>query len=149
MPRIASGLFYGYNQGMDKKPNKNPVGRPSKYTPDMQATADTYVYRLEELRHVVPSRAGLCCFLGIDKTTSYEWEKIHPEFSNTLKIVETLQEHLALNGGLSGSMNGMIVKLVLANHGYHDKSRVDSTSSDGSMSPTRIVIESGDGNGQN
>lgn len=113
----------------------NPVGRPTKYNDELQAQADEYVYRLEELGHVVPSRVGLCCYLGIDKTTSYEWEKIHPEFSNTLRAVETLQEHMTLNGGLANKLNSTIVKLVLANHGYSDRNAIDHTSSDKSMSP--------------
>lgn len=115
---------------------KRSVGRPTKYNDELQAQADDYVYRLEELGHVVPSRVGLCCFLGIDKTTSYEWEKIHPEFSNTLRNVETLQEHLTLNGGLANKLNSTIVKLVLSNHGYSDRNAIDHTSSDKSMSPS-------------
>lgn len=116
------------------------IGRPTKYNEALQAEADEYIYRLEELNHVVPSRVGLCCYLGIDKTTSYEWEKIHPAFSNTLRTVETMQEHMTLNGGLSGGLNSTIVKLVLANHGYSDKQEHAHTSPDGSMSPTRIEL---------
>lgn len=114
---------------------KRRVGRPSKYNDDLQAEADAYLYRLEELGHVVPSRAGLCCYLGISKSTSYEWEEIHPEFSYTLQSIDVMQEHLALNGGLANSLNSTIVKLVLANHGYSDKSAIDHSSKDGSMSP--------------
>ena len=119
---------------------KRGVGRPTKYNPELQAEADTYVYRLEELGHVVPSRVGLCCFLGIDKTTSYEWEKIYPEFSHTLKTVETLQEHMTLNGGLSGGLNSTIVKLVLANHGYSDKQAVDHTTAGQPMQSTQDAV---------
>ena len=114
---------------------KRSVGRPTKYNEALQAEADEYLFRLEELGHVVPSRVGLCCYLGIDKSTSYEWEKIHTSFSNTLRAVETMQEHMTLNGGLSGGLNSTIVKLVLANHGYSDRNAIDHTSSDGSMSP--------------
>ena len=107
---------------------KRGVGRPTKYNPELQAEADTYVYRLEELGHVVPSRAGLCCFLGISRETSYQWEKEHRQFSDTLQAVDIMQEHLALNGGLAGGLNSTIVKLVLANHGYSDKQSIDHTS---------------------
>ena len=115
------------------------VGRPSKYNDKMQEQADSYLFRLEELGHVVPSRAGLCCFLGISRSTSHEWEKIHHSFSDTLANIEVMQEHLALNGGLAGNLNSTIVKLVLANHGYSDK--VDNVSSDGSMSPARSKLD--------
>ena len=128
---------------------KRGVGRPTKYNPELQVEADTYVYRLEELGHVVPSRVGLCCFLGIDKTTSYEWEKIYPEFSHTLRAVETLQEHMTLNGGLSGGLNSTIVKLVLANHGYSDKQAIDHTSGGETIKPTTIQVMAPDDNGKN
>lgn len=119
---------------------KRSVGRPSKYSEELQAMADDYVYRLEELGHIVPSRVGLCCFIGIHKSTSYEWEEAYPEFSDTLKTVETLQEHLTLNGGLVGKLNPTIVKLLLANFGYSDRQELAHTSPDGSMSPTRIEL---------
>lgn len=97
--------------------------------------ADDYIYQLDELGHLVPSRVGLCCFLGIHKATSYDWERLYPEFSDTLMRVETLQEHLSLNGGLSGKLNPTIVKLLLANFGYTEKVQQDNISSDKSMSP--------------
>lgn len=112
----------------------NPVGRPTKYNAELQEQADAYLFNWME-RDSVPSRVGLCCYLGIDKTTSYEWEKIYPEFSNTLRAVDTLQEHTAVNKGITGEFNSTIVKLVLANHGYSDKQAVDLSSTDGSMSP--------------
>ena len=121
---------------------KRGVGRPSKYNPELQAEADTYVYRLEDLGHVVPSRVGLCCFLGIAKQTSFEWEGIYPEFSATLRDVETLQEHMTLNGGLTGGLNSTIVKLVLANHGYSDKQAIDHTSGGETLKPTQIILTS-------
>ena len=128
---------------------KRGVGRPTKYNPELQAEADTYVYRLEELGHVVPSRVGLCCFLGIAKQTSFEWEGIYPEFSATLRDVETLQEHMTLNGGLSGGLNSTIVKLVLANHGYSDKQAIDHTSGGETIKPTTIQVMAPDDNGKN
>lgn len=107
---------------------KNPVGRPTKYNDELQAQADDYLSRLEELGHVVPSRAGLCCYLGIAKSTSYEWEEIHPEFSDSLRAVEVMQEHMTLNGGLAGALNSTIAKLVLSNnHGYSESSKVENT----------------------
>jgi hypothetical protein len=113
----------------------NPVGRPTKYNEELQELADSYVFRLEELGHAVPSRVGLCCFIGIHKATSYEWESLYPEFSDTLKRVETLQEHMSINGGLMNKLNPTIVKLLLANFGYSDKVQQEHTSPDGSMTP--------------
>lgn len=112
----------------------NPVGRPTKYNAELQEEADAYLFNWME-RDAVPSRVGLCCYLGISKQTSYEWEKLYPEFLATLAAVDTLQEHTAVNKGITGEFNSTIVKLVLANHGYSDKQAVDLSSTDGSMSP--------------
>lgn len=115
---------------------KGLPGRPTKYNKKIEQDALDYVTRLEELGHVIPSRAGLCCYLGIAKSTSYEWEKEHPRFSDALRAVEVMQEHMTLNGSLANQLNSTIAKLVLSNnHGYTEKSAVDNTSSDGSMSP--------------
>lgn len=116
------------------------VGRPTKYNDELQAMADEYLFRLDELGHVVPSRAGLCCYLGIVRSTCYEWEETYPQFSDTLHSIDVMQEHLALNGGLGGKLNSTIVKLVLANHGYSERQSVDNTSSDGSMNPSVIIL---------
>lgn len=103
-----------------------PVGRPSKYNENMQAQADEYLATWAE-RDAIPSRVGLCCFIGISKPTSYEWEAIYPEFSDTLGAIEALQEHTAINKGITGAFNSTIVKLVLANHGYSERQAVDHT----------------------
>jgi len=119
---------------------KRPVGRPTKYSEKLQALADTYISKYKELGDVIPSRVGLCSFLGISKSTSFEWANIYPEFSATLDAIDVMQEKVALNRGLDGTFNSTIVKLVLANHGYSDRQELAHTSPDGSMSPTRIEI---------
>lgn len=119
----------------------NPVGRPTKYNDEVQAQADSYLGKLQELGHVVPSRAGLCCFLGIAKSTSYEWEQSYQQFSDALRAVEVMQEHMTLNGGLANLLNPTIAKLVLSNnHGYSESSRVDHTSNGKDLTPTRIEL---------
>lgn len=119
-----------------RKSEKKRIGRPTKYTEELQSQADTYLSRLHELGHAIPSRAGLCCMLGISRETSYQWEKIHPAFSDTLRLVDVMQEHMTLNGGITGEFNPTIAKLVLSNnHGYSEKVQTDHTSSDGSMTP--------------
>lgn len=117
---------------------KRAVGRPTKYNDQMQEQADSYLYGWNEF-DAIPSRVGLCCFLGIDKTTSYDWEEKYPEFSHTCKAVEALQERTALNKGITGDFNSQITKLVLANHGYSDRIAQDHTSSDGSMSLSALM----------
>lgn len=127
---------------MDKQEkSKGPGGRPTKYSDELQALADTYIFSYKDQGDVIPSRVGLCCFLGIAKSTSFEWADIYPEFSATLAAIDALQENVALNRGLDGTFNATIVKLVMANHGYSDKQELSHTSPDGSMAtPTRIEI---------
>lgn len=112
------------------------MGRPIKYNAELQKQADEYVTLFGELGHAVPSRAGLCCYLGIAKSTSYEWEKSYPAFSDSLAFIAVMQEHCTVNGGLKNELNAVIAKLILSNnHGYSEKTQQDNVSSDGSMSP--------------
>lgn len=115
----------------------NPVGRPSKYNDAIQAQADEYLATWSD-RDAIPSRVGLCCFIGISKPTSYEWEEKYPEFSATLGAIEALQEHTAINKGITGDFNSTIVKLVLANHGYSERQAVDHTTG-GEKLPATII----------
>lgn len=116
------------------------VGRPTKYNDELQAKADRYIHEYEQQGDVIPSAAGLCVWLGIDRTTLHAWDRIHPAWSKTLSDIRELQEKTTLNKGLTGQFNSTIVKLVLYNHGYSDKIEQSHTSPDGSMGPARIEI---------
>ena len=122
-----------------KGKEQNPVGRPTKYSNDMQAQADEYIFKYSEVGDVIPSRVGLCCYLGISKRVSYEWETIYPEFLHTLENIDAMQERTAVNRGLDGTFNSAITKLILHNHGYSEKQAIDHTSSDESMKPVDRV----------
>ena len=119
---------------------KRAVGRPTKYNDDLQELADTYIFNYAEQGDVIPSRVGLCCFLGVSKRVSYEWEQLYPAFMHTLENIDAMQENVAVNRGLDGSFNATITRLVLSNHGYSDKQEIDHRSGDSSMSPTRIEL---------
>ena len=110
----------------------NPVGRPTMYNDEMQAKAEHYMYEWAGLGDAIPSRVGLCCYLGISKQTSYDWEDAHPQFLDTCKAIEALQEREAVNKGITGVFNSQITKLVLANHGYSDKSIQEHSGPNGS-----------------
>lgn len=113
------------------------IGRPTKYSDEIQAKADAYVDGgFADVGDVVPSVAGLAVEIGLTRETLYQWQKEKPRFSDTLARLRCLQERLSLNGGLKGDMNSTIVKLLLANHGYSDKLEQAHTSPDGSMTPT-------------
>ena len=116
------------------------AGRPTKYSQAIQKKASDYV----EGAHIgaqdpVPSVAGMACYLGVNKTTLYEWAKVHPQFSNTLDACKERQEKLALMGGLTNEFNASIVKLLLANHGYSDKQQLEHTGAGGT--PLNIRVE--------
>lgn len=119
----------------------NPVGRPSLLTPELKAKAVEYLNNFSEQGDVIPSTAGLACWLGISKASVYNYGEQDEEFLATLEAIQAKQESLTLNNGMTGVFNSTIAKLVLANHGYSDKLQQDNVSSDGSMSPKPSIIE--------
>lgn len=110
---------------MTQESESREVGRPSLYNEELQAKADQYLLGHEEQGDVIPSHAGLACWLGVAKSTIYEWKKTFPAFSDTLEAIQSKQETIALNKGLTGAFNATITKLVLANHGYSDKQEIE------------------------
>tara|TARA_R110000782_G_scaffold51434_1_gene110838 strand:- start:170 stop:562 length:393 start_codon:yes stop_codon:yes gene_type:complete len=119
---------------MATKPTGLPEGRPTKYTPELLAKANKYI---EENTRAIPSRIGLAYFLGIANSTLDSWADKHAEFSGIVDEVTQLQYMELTDNGLSGGFNSSITKLMLTKHGLSDK--MDSTSSDGSMSPTTVT----------
>lgn len=97
-------------------------GRPTLYNDEIQSLANSYVDgHYEQCDDAIPSVAGLSIFLDVSRDSLYEWGRVHPEFSDTLKKCLIRQEKVALTNGLNGKFNSTITKLVLANHGYADK----------------------------
>jgi hypothetical protein len=77
----------------------------------------------------LPTIEGFARFIGVNKTSLYEWEKIHPRFSNALGLIRTEQRQRLIDNGLSGDYNPTIAKLILsANHGMVEKQGIDHTS---------------------
>lgn len=101
----------------------NPVGRPTKYTPELVAKAKYYLNNYKEYEDVIPQIAGLAITLDISRDTVYDWAKDEDkrEFSDIVKLVLVAQERKLMNGGLDGTFNSNITKLALTKHGYHDK----------------------------
>lgn len=121
---------------MSKDKPTRPVGRPTKYNDELQAKAEYYLLQgFEEQGDAVPSLAGLCCYLGVVRSTVYLWSETYPQFSDTLLAINEKQETMLISGGLRGEMNSTITKLMLANHGYSDRQDIAHTSPDGSMTP--------------
>lgn len=120
-----------------------PVGRKTKYNAELQAKAEEYLFAdVYEQFEPIPTFAGLCVYIGINRETGRVWVTQYPEFSVTAKDLLTIQEQKLTAGALLKTYDASVAKLLLAaNHGMSDKTQVDHTSSDGSMSPpSRIEI---------
>ena len=100
-----------------------PAGRPTKYNKKILTDTADYLENHADYEDIVPSIAGLACYLDLDKTTIYDWDKHDDkaEFSHMLAKVLLKQERMLLSGGLSSDMNAAIVKLMLAKHNYSEK----------------------------
>ncbi len=127
------------------------MARPSDYTQEMADKVKTYtdLCEDEEIQQLaglsqkgtelyknkinvkLPTIEGLSRYLGIHKDTVYEWEKIHPEFSDALSNLRAKQGEVLINKGLSGDYNPTIAKLMLSNnHGYREKTDVTTNGND-------------------
>ncbi len=101
-------------------------GRPSAYNKTMLITADEYINGgYKDNGQVIPTAAGLAIHLDVAKSTIYKWceDKSHP-FSDMLAKCNETQEMKLINGGLEGTYNSTISKLILAKHDYSDKAEI-------------------------
>lgn len=126
---------------MATEEHKSEVGRPSKLAESIEPARKYLLGGFAELGDVVPSVAGLACYLAVSRSSIYEWSKVPGEFSDIVEGILSLQENKLLNGGLKGELNPTIAKLLLAKHGYADKAEVDNKSSDGTMTPQPTIIQ--------
>lgn len=106
-----------------------PGGRPTKYTPELLEFARNYPYSFKEYDHSFPSVVGLCKELKITSETVYAWARDpeKQEFSDIVKEIMDMQHFALAEGGINGSFNPTISKLILAKHGHSDKTEVDQT----------------------
>jgi len=114
------------------------MARPTKYTPELLDKADDYLNNWIG-RRLFPSHQDMCLQLKISESTLYDWAGKHEEFSEILARVKLTQFVVTMDGGMSGEMNANLVKLLMGKHGLSDKSVVDQTSSDGSMSAPTVI----------
>jgi len=105
---------------------KKRRGPPSKCTPEAIERGWAYVEGgYTTAGQAVPTVAGLARALGVTRKTVYEWAKDKPEISDMLEVCKAEQEILLVNKGLLSEFNSNICKLMLAKHGYGDKSADD------------------------
>lgn len=113
-------------------------GRPTTYTEDMLEKAEAYASGRIPADELIPTVVGLCKAIGRSKSTVYGWKKdaSKTEFLDILERIEENQHISLVNGGLGGTLNPTITKMMMTKHGYSDKAEIDHTTSDGSMSPS-------------
>lgn len=103
---------------------KNNPWRPTKYLGNETLEKAWYYYEhFEECGDVIPSTCGLARYLGVDRSQVFRWSKLdsRKDFRNILDIIQTKQEVVLMNKGLTGDFNANIAKLALGKHGYSDK----------------------------
>lgn len=109
-------------------PFPNLDGRPSEYTEEIPTKVVSYIETcMKGVEFEVPTRAGLCVFLGITKQTLLNWAAKHSQLLDALEMLDLTQEKDVWNNALLGKYNSNIAKLMLANHGYSDKIQTDNT----------------------
>jgi hypothetical protein len=110
---------------------KNKEGRPTKYDPAFIEEVDKYLETTGKEQTHLPKIESFALWIGVNKTTLYEWKKLYPEFSNALDRLMARQGEQLIDDGIYGGkeVNATIVKLLLQNnHGM--KERTDTTTND-------------------
>lgn len=128
---------------MSEEKKKSLRGRPSKYDEAMLDKAKLYVTGgFEMAGDVVPTIAGLACYLKISRETCHVWGREKKDFSDMLDDLLAKQERLLANQSLVGNFNPTISKLMLAKHGYTEKQEIDhQTMGQPIQSIERIIVK--------
>lgn len=109
---------------------KHPGGRPTKLTKELVDFANTYIDKKHKTE--VISEVGLALYIKVALSTVKLWgakeTALGKKFSATLRDVSDFQHHQLLNNGITGKWKPTIVELMLNNHGYAKKTKVDEKS---------------------
>lgn len=119
-----------------------------KLTPETMDLAYEYINQfhpdsMAETDEVIPTMTGLATYIGVSYRTLSNWVgrhdfELHDEFVDLRDLLKDIYKTKLINRGLDRGYDSQIVKLLLGQEGIVDKSAVDTTSSDGSMSPMVI-----------
>ncbi len=108
---------------------KRPEGRPTKYIPEIiYPKIDQYLSRGGREQTELPTVEGLAIFLDVNTDTVFEWAKVHPEFSEYLKLIADKQKNQLMNDGMYGGKevnSSMAIFLLKAIHGFKDGSGIN------------------------
>ncbi len=102
---------------------KNKGGRPTKY--DKKKTIKKTRKYLKDWKNdkavLFPSIVGLAIYLKVASSTVKLWMKEHKEFSAICDEISDMQHACLTHGGIRGTFNPTITKLMLTKHGYSDR----------------------------
>lgn len=101
-----------------------PTGRPTKY--DAERTPKEFAEYMSVWKKngdMIPTIAGLSLHLEISMETVQAWRRDSDKkiFSVMLRGLLAIQHKTLVEGGLDGTMNSTICKLVLSKHGYSER----------------------------
>jgi len=108
---------------MTKEIAKRPVGRPTKYTPDIFGKIEEYFLMVGKEQMELPTVEGLAIHLDVNTDTVYAWAKKYPEFSDTIKKIAGKQKVQLMNDGMYGGKEvnaAMAIFLLKVNHGMNE-----------------------------
>ena len=98
------------------------MGRPTKYTQELEDKALYYIENYDKDGSVIPTHEGMAEYLEVHRDTLYDWAKDSEKgFSDILGKCNSKQARMVINESLKGDYNATIAKLLLGKHGYHDK----------------------------
>jgi hypothetical protein len=130
------------------------IGRPSKYRDDIPERTLEYVKTFKKLGDLLPTMEGLVLYLGVPRSTLYDWAK-QPDkqaFSDALDVLKQTQAKMLFENGLEGKYNSTITKLMLShNHNVYEKSAKEISGPDGGpvaiQEVRRTIVRPDDTNG--
>ncbi len=98
---------------------------PTKCTPKLIKKAQHYLDNFEAYGDAIPSLVGLARVVGVRRETLHVWKNENKKgISNILYEILEQQKRTLLNKGLTGEFNSNIAKLILHQHGLHDKADI-------------------------
>lgn len=94
----GNGLWYG---------NRMPLGRPSEYDPSYCDLARDFMSK----GYSISALAGE---IGVNRDSLYEWEKVHPDFSDALKQSRYMRIRALENKLLSAEIGPHVTAAIFA-----------------------------------
>jgi hypothetical protein len=101
-------------------------GRPTEYQEDTPEKVEAYIQSCGREQTELPTLEGLAIYLGVHTDTIQEWQKVHPEFSVSVKGILERQKNQLVNDGMYGGKevnSTMAIFLLKCNHGMIETER--------------------------